>query len=161
VTDRRASLPGIFRAVLAVVAILVAFWVGLYLITPREVPLPPGASALRLQTQPRSLVPFNIGCPLGLLGPIVVGHDDAVMVFTVESSGRPIKLAWPFAWSARLVNGRAEVVTPDGSVFAREGDVIRNRLTGGALDDGTFQICSTDEVPNNPVIPSVKPPDPM
>jgi hypothetical protein len=52
-------------------------------------------------------------------------------------------------------------VTPDAFVFARDGDVIRDRLGGGTADDGTFLVCSTDQVPSNPVIPSQRPPDPV
>lgn len=54
--------------------------------------------------------------------------------------GERMSVVWPSGFSARLVNGRAELVAPDGSVLARERDVISN-LAGGAADNGDILIC--------------------
>ncbi len=49
-------------------------------------------------------------------------------------------MIWPSGYSARVLEGRADLVSPDGSVLANEGDVISN-LTGAAADDGGILLC--------------------
>jgi len=56
------------------------------------------------------------------------------------ANGQRAPVVWPAGFSARLLNDRAELVTPGGRVFAREGDVLRY-LYGGAGEDGQFNIC--------------------
>lgn len=153
----RRVRKSILIVVVSVAALLAASW----LLTPREVPLPAGATALKLETQHPPVFPIMLGCPLALLSPVTVSHDRVAMAFLSEATKTAVKIAWPSGWSARLVGGKAELVKPDAVVFAREGDLIRNRLVGGRADDGTFLVCSTDQVPSNPVMPSEKPPDPM
>ena len=53
-----------------------------------------------------------------------------------------MQVVWPSGYSARLMNGRAELIQPDGirQVLARDGDAI-NDLAGGAADNGDFLIC--------------------
>jgi hypothetical protein len=62
------------------------------------------------------------------------------MVFMWVDVPERIVLIWPGGYSARLLEGRAELVAPDGSVLAREGDVVSN-LAGGAADDGSILLC--------------------
>ena len=62
------------------------------------------------------------------------------MVFADETSGNRLQVIWPNGYSAWLMNGRAELVPPNGSVLAREGDVISN-LSGSAADNGDILIC--------------------
>ena len=62
------------------------------------------------------------------------------MVFADEASGNRLPVVWPNGYSARLMNGRAELIPPNGSVLAREGDVISN-LASNAADNGDLLIC--------------------
>lgn len=62
------------------------------------------------------------------------------MVFTRVDIGERVSVVWPSGYSARLLNGRAELVAPDGSVLARERDVISN-LGGGSADNGDILLC--------------------
>ena len=62
------------------------------------------------------------------------------MVFADEASESRLPVVWPNGYSARLVDGRAELIPPDGSVLAREGDVISG-LAAGAADDGDLLVC--------------------
>jgi len=54
--------------------------------------------------------------------------------------GQSVHVVWPRGFSARLLDGRAELVAPDGSVVARDGDVL-DRLVGG-----TDAICEVNGV---------------
>ena len=113
----------------------------LLLIVPRPAALPPGATALALPTQPWKPWPLGgLGCPMALVAPARVGRDGDAMVFWRIDIRERIVLIWPSGYSARLLEARAELVAPDGSVLAREGDVISN-LAGGAADDGTILLC--------------------
>lgn len=49
-------------------------------------------------------------------------------------------VVWPSGFSARLLDDRAELVDPDGSVLAREGDVISN-IGGAAANNGDVLLC--------------------
>jgi hypothetical protein len=46
------------------------------------------------------------------------------LVFRSTRTGDPVSVVWPFGFSARVVDGRAELMAPDGTVAAREGDVL-------------------------------------
>ena len=50
-------------------------------------------------------------------------------------------MVWPRGFSAWLRDGETEIVAPDGSAIAREGDVISERLVG--VESG---ICQVDGV---------------
>jgi hypothetical protein len=157
----RVSARDTPRIAVIAVAIVAVFLGASWLLAPREVPLPEGATPLTLRTQPAPLIPISLGCPLALLAPVTVSHDAGTMTFLSELTNEPIDIAWPNGWSARLLNGRAELVRPDSRVLARDGELIRDRVIGGINDDGTFLVCSTDSMPTNPEIPSEKPPDPL
>ena len=49
-------------------------------------------------------------------------------------------LVWPRGFSARLLDGRAELNRRDGSVIAREGDVLDD-MGGGGMG-GAFHVCT-------------------
>jgi hypothetical protein len=103
--------------------------------------LPANAEPLLLRTQPwRLWPPAGFGCGMAALTPIRVERDGGSMVFADETSGNRLQVVWPNGYSARLMNGRAELIPPDGSVLAREGDVISN-VSAGAADNGDLPIC--------------------
>ena len=125
---------------LLVVVALVA-GVAVFLLVPYQpASLPTGAVPLTLRTQPWKLWPLSFGCPMAALTPIRVERDGVSMVFADEASGNRVQVVWPSGYSARLMNGRAELLPPDGSVLAREGDVISG-LAYGAADNGDLLVC--------------------
>jgi hypothetical protein len=102
--------------------------------------LPASATRLHITTQAPHLVP-NLGCPTALLGPVRVAteHDDLIFL-SVETS-EPVRVVWPSGWAAWRLGGRAELVDRNGSLIAREGDVIPARYGGGEGADGAFHVC--------------------
>ena len=102
--------------------------------------LPEGATRLHIVTEAPHLVP-NLGCTTALLGPVrVASSDDDLTVLSV-ATGEPVQVVWPSGWAAWRVDGRAELVARDGSVIAREGDVIEDRFGGGTGVDDAFHVC--------------------
>ena len=123
------------------VAIALVAGVAVFLLVPyRPASLPTGAVPLTLRTQPWKLWPLSFGCAMAALTPIRVERDGVSMVFADEVSGNRLPVVWPSGYSARLMNGRAELLPPDGSVLAREGDVISG-LASGAADNGDLLVC--------------------
>jgi hypothetical protein len=115
----------------------------------RPASLPAGAMPLTLRTQPWKLWPLSFGCGMAGLTPIRVQRDGVSMVFADEAGGNPLQVVWPSGYSARLMNGRAELLPPDGSVLARDGDVISG-LASGAADNGDLLVCLDGA--SNPVV---------
>lgn len=102
--------------------------------------LPPGAMRLHIATEAPHLIP-NLGCPAALLGPVRVATvDDDLIVVSVDS-GEPVPVVWPSGWAAWRLEGRAELVDRDGTVVAREGEVIEDRFGGGVGLDDAFHVC--------------------
>lgn len=101
--------------------------------------LPSGATRLRLATEPAHLLP-NVGCLTAGLAPArisVVG--DELTLHSVPAS-EPLRVVWPSGWAAWRLNGRAELISRDGTVFGREGDVIEG-LSGATGIDDAFHVC--------------------
>jgi hypothetical protein len=78
----------------------------------------------------------------------VMREGDTVIFET--GAGKQMDLIWPRGFSARLLDGRLEVVAPDGSVVAREGDELPSGTLGGS-PSGTeaepgFDICQVNTV---------------
>lgn len=133
--------PSASRVILSVAVVIV----GYLLLLPREAPLPAGAERLQLTTQPATLLPFPLGCQAALLAPVRFGRDGAVATFTSEVPGLPnerLTVAWPHAWSAILLGGRAFLLNTGGAVYAEEGDLIEESVGGGADEHGVFVVCS-------------------
>jgi hypothetical protein len=102
--------------------------------------LPAGATRLQISTAPAHLLPA-FGCPLALLGPVRVAVAGDVVQFVTLDTGEPVDAVWPSGWAAWTIDGRAELVARDGSLIAREGDVIENRFGGGVGVDNRFHVC--------------------
>lgn len=96
---------------------------------------------LSLATYPRSG-----GCRQAALLPVSIGREgDEIVFVSVAAPGRKVSVAWPDGFSARLVDGVAELVDPNGIIVGREGDRLDN-LGGGSDDSGRFNVCSIGSV---------------
>ena len=80
---------------------------------------------------------------------MVINRKDDTLIFIAKSDGAVRPLAWPAGFSARELSGRAELVTPLGNVFGREGDTL-SHLAGNQLQNGDIAICfaSSDQYKN-------------
>src|SRR5436190_1503200 len=112
-------------------------------ITRTPAPLPSGATALTLEIAPSAASGPGPNWACAGSTPVsvrVVREDDAAVFETV--TGDRMELVWPRGFSARLLDGRAEIVAPDGSVVAREGDEVASGTLGGPAND----ICEVNGV---------------
>lgn len=104
--------------------------------------MPSGATALALQTRPPATADEsqpNWARPMALLGPFRMLRDGDAIAFEYLD-GTAVELVFPRGFSARLLDGDAELVAPDGSVIAREGDEL-DELVGDTRD-----ICTVNGV---------------
>ena len=106
-------------------------------------PRPSGAETLVLVTAPPAEplgVGFEWGCADALIGDVRVRRDGNAIAFE-RVGGGDVRLVWPRGFAAWLRDGEAQIVDPNGSVIAREGEVISERLVG--VESG---ICQVDGV---------------
>ena len=86
-------------------------------------PLPSTPIAWPLPTQAEATA---AGCPATELEPVKVEWDAVRRALSVGGE----KVVWPRGFSARILpNGRLEILAPNGTVMARDGDTIS---VGGA-----------------------------
>jgi hypothetical protein len=118
---------------------------GLYRLSPLwpGPALPAGAMPLTLATAPGHLLP-TLGCTTALLAPTRVAVAGNALVLVPPTGGDPIKVVFPSGWRAWRLDGRAELVSRDGVVVGREGDIVEG-LGGGTGDDGAFEVCSVGQ----------------
>lgn len=106
-------------------------------------PVPSDATPITLVTAPPT-EPLPAGvewaCPDALIGDVRVLRNGGEVVFEWAFGGT-VDLVWPRGFSAWVRDGKAEIIAPDGSLVASEGDVISERLTG--TESG---ICAVDDV---------------
>jgi len=104
-------------------------------IVPTPFPLPEGAISLPLDTLP---APEDVNIPAGAtfacrlkqIGVDIAYDPSASPPLIINGGTGPL---WPFGVSARLYNGRAEIVGPDGTVLGRDGDQVA--FAGGLYGD--------------------------
>ena len=80
-------------------------------------------------------------CDQALLGSVRFVLTGTVISFVSVDTGLPGKLIWPHGFAAWLVNGKAEIVAPDGTVIGYSGDVLSG-LGGGGGPGNAFTVCA-------------------
>ena len=85
--------------------------------------LPAGATPMHIETASPHLMPI-FDCPAGILPPVRVAtfYDD--LILTAVGTDDPVPVVWPSGWAAWRLDGKAELVSREGTVVAREGDVV-------------------------------------
>jgi hypothetical protein len=101
--------------------------------------LPAGATRLHIVTQAAHLIPAS-ACPTALLGPARVATLGDDLVLLAPDTNEPIDVVWPSGWTAWRLDGRAELVTRDGAVVGREGELSEGFGGGTGIDDA-FHVC--------------------
>jgi hypothetical protein len=126
----------------SVVVLVVALALAVWRISPMSPgpTTPAGATPLHIATEPAHLIP-NLGCPSALLAPVrlQVAGDDLITISL--NTGDPVSVVWPSGWVAWRLHGLAELRGRDGSLIARESDVIADRFGGGVGTDDVFHVC--------------------
>jgi hypothetical protein len=68
-----------------------------------------------------------------------------------------VSVVWPYGFSARLVGGQAELLASDGTVVAREGDVLTGvdgLISGNGTVPGPAGALHINEFSGNCYLPS-------
>jgi hypothetical protein len=148
-------------AVAAGAAVVVSFWLrtaasGPAAVSPADVSGSPTATAsprtatasvsptptggvLQIHTElplPSDEPPACLTASLGGPQRLTVSGPDLVLVDV--NTGRQTTIVWPYGFVARLVDGKAELEAPDGSVVAHEGDLLN---VGGGFALPGFHVC--------------------
>jgi hypothetical protein len=106
-------------------------------VVPRAQRVLGGAVPLQLQTAGFMWLSLG-GAGVGLPDTRIERDGDTV-IFVDVSQGVRRPIAFPWGYSAWLVDGRAELLKPEGTVLAWEGDTLVN-FGGYDYADGTFHI---------------------
>ncbi len=81
-------------------------------------------------------------CAQARAGPVRVARNGQLLVFTSLDGKSTADLIWPRGFTARLLDGRAELVARNGSVVAEEGDVLDDLGGGVGATGNAFHVCS-------------------
>jgi hypothetical protein len=128
----------VFAILAATVLLLVAAVFRLSPLWPGPA-LPAGATRLHIVTQEAHLIPA-FGCPAALLAPARVATLGDDLVLLAPDMNEPIDVVWPSGWAAWRLGGRAELVTREGAVVGREGE-LSEEFGGGTGVDDAFHVC--------------------
>jgi hypothetical protein len=138
------SMPRFARfAVVGIVVIVLAgsAWLRYEIGAPAS-----GAGPLTIQTEAKPTpLPSGAGwiCPQAGGGPLRMELSGSELVLISTANGAAVSIVWPYGFSARLVAGKAELLAPDGSVIAHDGDVLH--VGGGfGVSGDEFHVCSVD-----------------
>ena len=81
-------------------------------------------------------------CAQARAGPARLAQDGQTIVFVSLGAKITDDLVWPRGFTARLLDGRAELIGRDGSVIARDGDVLDGIGGGVGATGDAFHVCS-------------------
>ena len=81
-------------------------------------------------------------CPQAVAGPVRVVQVGQMLAFVSLDGKTTVDLVWPRGFTARDLDGRAELIARDGSVIARGGDVLDAMGGGLGATGNAFHVCS-------------------
>jgi hypothetical protein len=125
------------RTALVVLVVLVS---GCSALAPS--PTLPGTSMSLVTAPAYSMPPGAISaCAAAALNPVVVSRDGDHLIFLNTASKAPVAVIWPHGFTARLVNGKGELLDPSGAVIGVEGDTLSDLGGGIGSDSDAFFVC--------------------
>lgn len=120
---------------------------------PARTPAPLPADAVELDLQTAAPATSSAGgidtCPDAQLEQVRLARDGNQVRFLLEDTGDPRAVIWPRGFSARLYQGRAELVAPDGEVIAAEGELL-NGVGGSGPAPDPFSVCTVGSTTYGP-----------
>jgi hypothetical protein len=93
---------------------------------------------LTIVTEPPSF--HYTGCQLARLEPVRMERAASEIVFGSVQTGDPVAVTWPYGTTGWLINGKAELLAPDGTLISTEGQTLDD-LGGGLGLDNRFHVC--------------------
>lgn len=134
-TGRRLAI--VTKALAAGIAVLLVSGLALsiYSVRGQTTAAPPG-TPLSISVDPTSSA--NL-CPDSALEPVRMERSGSEIIFISVATNVQVLITWPNGSTGWLVDGKAELLAPDGTVVATEGQAIAG--LGGAGTGGRFHVC--------------------
>ena len=101
--------------------------------------LPAGATRLNIATEGPHLMPA-LGCNTALIAPARITTSGDDLILRTVATDEPVDVVWPSGWAAWRLEGHANLVTRNGTLIGREGDILDD-LGGGVGADDAFHVC--------------------